>query len=76
MSELLKAVKKYKGKVQVLSPDGITLEIDKPNYKSGKLAVEAFENWKKRYEHQGYYSTRGYRILLADLADECEFIKV
>jgi hypothetical protein len=41
-------------RIQVLSPDGFTLEFDKPHYPSKKKAIEAFNNWKKRYENQGY----------------------
>lgn len=44
-------------KYQVLSPDGFTIEFDKPYYPSKKKAFEAFDKWKKRYELQGYYSS-------------------
>lgn len=55
-------------KFQVLSPDGFTIEFDKPYYPSKKKAFEAFDKWKKRYEVQGYYSSNEYgRILLEDL---------
>ena len=57
-------------KFQVLSPDGITIEFDKPYYPSQKKAFEAFDKWKKRYELQGYYSSNEYgRIPLEDLED-------
>lgn len=59
----------------VLSPDGITIEFDRPHYTSMEKAEQAFENWKKRYEFQGYYSTNGYRIPLNDLKQHCKFIK-
>jgi hypothetical protein len=59
----------------VLSPDGITIEYDRPYYTSMKKAEQAFEIWKKRYEFQGYYSTNGKRISLEDLKDYCSFIK-
>lgn len=55
-------------RIQVLSPDGFTLEFDKPYYPSKKKAIEAFNNWKKRYENQGYYSSTSYgRISLDEL---------
>ena len=61
-------------KVQVLSPDGITIEFDKWTYPSMKKAKEAFNNWKKRYEMQGYYSSNNYgRIPLGDLENYCQF---
>ena len=61
-------------KVQVLSPDGITIEFDKWTYPSMKKAKEAFNNWKKRYEMQGYYSSNDYgRIPLNDLENYCQY---
>lgn len=64
-------------KVQVLSPDGITIEFDKWTYPSMKKAKEAFDNWKKRYEMQGYYSSADYgRIPLSDLENYCKFKKL
>jgi len=61
-------------KVQVLSPDGITIEFDKWTYPSMKKAKEAFNNWKKRYEMQGYYSSNNYgRIPLNDLENYCQY---
>jgi hypothetical protein len=58
-------------KYQVLSPDGFTIDREKPYYVSKKKALEAFENWKKRYEGQGYYSSNRGRIPLDDLQDYC-----
>jgi hypothetical protein len=61
-------------KYQVLSPDGFTIEFDKWFYRSMKKAKEAFENWKKRYEQQGYYSSTNYgRIPLNELENYCQF---
>jgi hypothetical protein len=54
-------------KYEVLSPDGITIEFDKPYYTSRKKAYEAFDKWKKRYEAQGYYSSNNRRIPLDEL---------
>jgi hypothetical protein len=57
-------------KYEVLSPDGFTIEFDKPYYESSQLAFEGFDRWKKRYEVQGYYSSNDYgRIPLEDLED-------
>lgn len=54
---------------EVLSPDGFTIEFDRPYYTSKEKAFEAFEKWKVRYEKQGYYSSNNGRILLKDLED-------
>ena len=62
----------------ILSPDGFPIdrEID---HETPNQAWEAFEEWKKRFEHQGYYSTvsRGERIRipLDELKDFCELSK-
>ena len=56
-------------KYEVLSPDGFTIEFDRPYYISKKKALEAFDRWKKRYEVQGYYSSNNGRIPLEDLED-------
>jgi hypothetical protein len=63
-------------KYQVLSPDGITIEFDKPHYRSMKKAFEAFNIWKKRYEFQGYYSSNNGRIDLDYLECHCQFNKI
>lgn len=61
-------------KYQVLSPDGFTIEFDKWYYRSMKKAKEAFENWKQRFEQQGYYSSSRYgRIPLNELENYCQF---
>ncbi len=59
------ATKKY----DVLSPDGFSIH-HSDTYTSKKKAREAFEQWKKQFERQGYYSSVQYgRIPLIDLAD-------
>lgn len=64
-------------KYQVLSPDGFTIEFDKPHYPSKKKAFDAFDKWKKRYEVQGYYSSNEYgRIPLEDLEDYISVTKL
>ena len=61
-------------KVQVLSPDGITIEFDKWSYPSNKKAKEAFNKWKSYYERQGYYSSSTHgKICLDKLAYYCKF---
>jgi hypothetical protein len=63
-------------KYNVLSPDGFTISFNE-TYPSRKKAFESFETWKKRYEEQGYYSSRDYgRIPLVDLVDYCQIIEV
>ena len=61
---------------QVLSPDGITIEFDKWSYPTLKKAERAFENWKKRYEQQGYYSSNFQRIPLNELKSHCQIKKI
>jgi hypothetical protein len=60
-------------KYEVLSPDGFTIEFDRPYYTSKEKAFEAFDKWKKRYEHQGYYSSNNGRITLDELENYCTF---
>ena len=65
-----------KMKYQILSPDGFSLERDVIGYTSRKKAIEAFNQWKRGYEAQGYYSSTKYgRIPLEDLEDYCQFIE-
>ena len=52
---------------EVLSPDGFTIEFDRPYYTSKEKAFEAFDKWKERYKIQGYYSSNNGRIPLEDL---------
>ena len=54
---------------EVLSPDGFTIEFDRPYYTSKEKAFEAFDKWKERYKIQGYYSSNNGRIPLEDLED-------
>jgi hypothetical protein len=59
-----------------LSPDGFTIE-PTPHYTSLKKANEAFENFAKRYQVQGYYSSARYgRIELPELENYCKFITI
>jgi hypothetical protein len=63
-------------KIEVLSPDGFTIEFGKPYYPSKKKALEAFDKWKKRYELQGYYSSNNGRIPLCDLEEHMSIRKI
>ena len=60
-------------KYDVLSPDGFSIH-PTDFYDSFDESVAAFEEWKKRYYHQGYYSSVNFgRIPLEDLEDYCQF---
>lgn len=65
-----------KKKYDVISPDGFSIRIGVEPFKTKKEAIEYFEQWKKRYERQGYYSSNHGRIPLSDLEDECQWIEV
>ncbi len=56
---------------EVLSPDGFTIEFDRPYYTSKEKAVAAFDKWKERFRRQGYYSSNNGRIPLEDLENHC-----
>lgn len=62
-------------KYDILSPDGFSIDRDK-TYKNEQEVRTAFENWKKRFEIQGYYSSNNGRIKLEDLADCCDIIEL
>ena len=61
---------------EVLSPDRFTIEFDRPYYTSKEKAFEAFDRWKKRYEHQGYYSSNNGRITLGELENYITINKI
>lgn len=67
--------KKKKEEWEVLSPDGFSIERDK-TYPSLAAAEEAFDQWKERYERQGYYSSCDGRINLEYLKDACQFNQI
>lgn len=74
--EKLETTIKTASKYQVISPDGFRIDFSKATYPSLKAAKEAFNKWKKGYEHQGYYSSSKHgRIDLNDLEDYCQFNK-
>lgn len=56
----------------VYSPDNFTIDPNYGYYTSKKKAMDAFEQWKQRYERQGYYSSNDYgRIPLDSLQSYC-----
>ena len=50
-------------KYDLLSPDGFSIDREE-TYPTMKAARTAFKEWKKQFEHQGYYGTvqNGQRI--------------
>lgn len=66
---------KSKKRYDILSPDGISIHFS-DTYKSIEEAKTAFENWKKRYEAQGYYSSNKGRIALEDLECHCTLVEL
>ena len=60
----------------VFSPDGFAIDREEV-YPTREVAVEKFNEWKKRYEQQGYYSSAKYgRIPLDELEDYCTIVEV
>jgi len=64
-----------KQKFDVLSPDGFSIHYS-DTYPSEKKAMEVFNEWKKRYESQGYYSSNNGRIPLNELHNYIKIIKL
>ena len=64
-------------RIEILSPDGFS--IDMQEHKNMNEATIALNNFVKRYEQQGYYSTikNGQRYLmpLNEIIDNCTLIK-
>ena len=64
-------------RIKILSPDGFS--IDMQEHTSMKQANIALNNFVKRFEQQGYYSTikNGQRYLmpLNEIIDNCTLIK-
>lgn len=58
----------------ILSPDGFKLRHE--DFKTKLHAMLYFDEWKKGFMKQGYYSANGRKIDLDDLEDECEIIKI
>jgi hypothetical protein len=63
--------------IDVLSPDGFTIRIGVPPFKTMKESFQYFAKWAKRYKRKGYYSSNEYgRIHLEDLDRYCRWIWV
>ena len=61
---------------EVLSPDGFTIEFDRPYYTSKERAMIAFNEWKERFRRQGYYSSNNGRIPLDELENYITINKI
>jgi hypothetical protein len=60
-------------RMEVLSPDGFTIEMGVASYANPKKALVAFQKWRERFREQGYYSSNNGRIPLNELMDRCSF---
>ena len=63
------------GKCQILSPDGISINPEGffPNFTEAR---KYFDEWVKRFEKQGYYSSNNGPIKLEDLEEHCTLIEL
>ena len=60
----------------VYSPDGFAIDREE-TYPSREVAEQKLQEWVKRYEFQGYYSTSNRdRIPLDELASRCKIVEV
>ena len=60
----------------VISPDGFSIRFDR-TYKTIEEAKHDFDEWKKAFEPQGYYSSTQYgRIPLNELEHYCKIIEI
>ncbi len=57
--------------IDILSPDGISIR--ETNFDSKAQAIEYYNNWAKRFENQGYYSSIKGKIALDQLSYNCVF---
>jgi hypothetical protein len=61
---------------EVLSPDGFAIDREE-TYPSVEVAKNKLDEWVKRYEQQGYYSTSNrQRIPLDELKDYCKIVQI
>lgn len=60
----------------MLSPDGFSIRIGVPLFKTIKERNAYFKKWKARYARQGYYSSNKGDVPLYLLEDYCLKIKV
>ncbi len=61
-------------KYDVLSPDGFSISRVE-TFDTKEDAEIALDNWIKRYEQQGYYSSRDGRIPYNQIKECCEIIE-
>jgi hypothetical protein len=66
---------KNKTRYDVISPDGFSIHFS-DTYATKEDAMNAFLEWKKRFEGQGYYSSNKGRIALNELEKHCQLIEV
>ena len=60
----------------VYSPDGFAIDRTE-TYPSPEVAQQKLQEWVKRYEQQGYYSTSNReRIPLDELASRCSIVPI
>jgi len=62
-------------KFRILSPDGFELKRDDNEYTQEQVKTE-LEEFTKRFEAQGYYSSNNGRIPLAEIAENCMIIPI
>lgn len=62
-------------KYDLLTPDGFSINPSK-TYTTPKQILMAFNDWKKQFEKQGYYSHEGEKIPLVDLENYCNVIQI
>ena len=68
-------MKNNKEKWDVISPDGFSIHFS-DTYPTKEGAMFAFNDWKKQFERQGYYSSNNGRIPLDELEQHCRIIKI
>jgi hypothetical protein len=59
----------------VYSPDGFAIHRE-DTYPSREIAEQKLQEWVKRYEQQGYYSSNKGRITLDELASCCKIVEI
>jgi hypothetical protein len=67
-------MKKQKVRYDVISPDGFSIHFAN-TYKTEEDAKLALNEWAKRFETQGYYSSNNGRIDLNELEQNCRIVK-
>ena len=60
---------------EVFSPDGFAISREE-TYPSKEVAEQKLQEWVKRYEFQGYYSSNKGQIALDELASCCKIVQI